>query len=297
MAVYEKRFCRNGVPLPIQCIQMKRTTFHPSPVLHYHDYTELLFCISGCAKAYVGTECYDLTEGSMIIVHDNEFHTVEGNGEPSEYIVVKFLPSVLFSEEQTLFEYTYAHLLTQSVYGGKIFFQKEELCDTPIKALFFHLMEEWRGEQFGYELSLRADVTSIMMHVMRLWQKQTPSIAELSVTATQSELIQNAIEHIKTHYVDLNEEQCARAMGVSASYFSRVFKRGMRTSFCAYLTQIKLKEAEKLLLSTDLSMTEIAERIGFSTVSHFIASFRKRYRVPPSQYRRLLRGAAEQSDA
>lgn len=296
MPIYEKRVRRNGVPLPIQCIRMKRKIINPSPILHYHDYTELLFGISGCAKAYVGTECYDLTEGSMIIVHDNEFHTVEGDGELSEYIVVKFLPSILFSEEQTLLEYTYARLLTQNVHDGKIFFKREELCDTPIATLFLHLMQEWNGEQFGYELSLRADVTSIIMYVMRLWQKQTPEIAELSVTAVQSELIQNAIEYIKANYVDLNEEQCARAMGVSSSYFSRVFKRGMRTSFCAYLTRIKLKEAEKLLLSGDLSMTEIAERVGFSTVSHFIASFRKHYRISPGRYRRHLRGMAEHAD-
>ncbi len=295
MPIYEKRYRRNGVPLPIQCIRMKRKAVHSAQELHYHDYTELLFGVSGCAMAYVGTECYPLTAGSMIIVHDQELHTVDGNGAESEYIVVKFLPSILFSEEQTLLEYTYARLLMQNVHDGKIFFEKGELEDTPIPELFYHMMEEWVGQVFAYELSLRADVMTVIMHIMRMWQQQNPDISDITVTAVQSELIQNAIEYIQAHFAELSEEECAHAMGVSASYFSRVFKKGMKTSFCSYLTQIKLKAAEKLLLSSENSMTDIAERVGFSTVSHFIASFRKRYRVSPAQYRRLLRGANEKA--
>lgn len=290
MPVYEKRYLRNGVPMPIQCIRMKKERIKGSLEFHYHDYIELLFGISGRATVYVGTESYPLEAGSMLIIPDNAFHEVDGTGSPSEYLVVKFLPSVLFVEEQTFSEYTYTLLLMQTMQNGKIFFRAHELEKTPIPSLFLQMMDEWNGQQFGYELSLRASVTEIILQIMRKWQEEKPEIAETTVTDAQSVLIQNAISYILLHYSDLSEEMCAEALGVSAPYLSRVFKKGMKVSFTSYLNDVKLKEAEKMLLSGDQSMTEISETVGFSTVAYFIASFRRKYHITPNQYRKRLRG-------
>lgn len=293
MPVYEKRYLRNGVPMPIQCIRMRKDRVKGNLDFHYHDYIELLFGISGSATVYVGTESYPLEAGSMLIVPNNAFHEVDGTGTPSEYLVVKFLPSVLFVEEQTFSEYTYTLLLMQTIQNGKIFFQSHELEGTPISSLFLQMMEEWDEQQFGYELSLRASVTEIILHIMRKWQEEKPEIREMSVTNIQSVLIQNAISHIQSHYADLSEEMCAECLGVSAPYLSRVFKKGMKISFSSYLNDVKLKEAEKMLLSGDQSMTEISETVGFSTVAYFIASFRKKYGITPNQYRKRLRGMSQ----
>lgn len=293
MPVYEKRYRRNGVPMPIQCLMMKKCDVRKNFEYHYHDYIELLFGVSGCVNAYVGTDCYRLSEGAMVLIHKNEFHEVDGTGEESRYIVVKFLPSVLLAEEQTLSEYTYALILMQNMKAGKVFFSAEELVDTPIPSLFLQMMKEWDGEHFAYELGLRANVLSVMMHVMRKWQMQNPSLSENSVSSIQSELIQNAISYIDDHFSDMSEESCADALSVSPAYLSRVFKKGMKTSFSSYVNAVKLKAAEKLLLSSDASMTEIAERVGFSTVAYFIACFRERYQITPNQYRKRLRGGME----
>ncbi len=290
MIIYEKRYQRGGVTMPIQCIRMSKKQVKDIQNYHYHDYVELLFGVSGSVNAYVGTDCYRLDAGSMILIGNDEFHEVNGTGESAEYIVVKFLPSILFSESQTLSEYTYTRLWLQNTRGGKIHFDAKELLDTPIPTLFANLIREWEGAQFGYELSLRVDVTSIVLHIMRKWLSQDSSFFEHSMTASQRELIRSAITYIEENYSDMSEDGCARALGVSAAYLSRIFKKGMKTSFTAYVNNIKLKNAEKLLISGSLSMTEIAEHVGFSTVAYFISCFRQKYRFTPNQYRKLLRG-------
>ena len=288
MPVYEKRYRRDGVPVPIQCLRMHQSAVRENIVLHYHDYTELLFGISGIANAYVGNECYSLTPGSMVIVHDHELHDVNGTGDPSEYIVVKFLPSILLTGEQTVSEYSYALLLMQNSHKGKIYFRPEELEGTSVPTLFSHLMDEWDAGRFGYELSLRADVTVIFLHILRKWQEQNPDLAEETVTPVQSRLLQSAITYIERNFSDMTEEGCALALGVSPSYLSRIFKRGMKVSFSSYVNGVRLKEAERLLISDDMSITEISENVGFSTVSYFISMFRARHGVTPSKYRRQL---------
>lgn len=294
MAFRETRYFRNGVPVPIQCLTMRRKFDLPKELsFHYHDYIELLFGVSGEATAYVGTESYPLVAGAMILIQSEVFHDVKSFGTEGEYIVIKFLPSVLFSEEQTAAEYAHMHLLVQGLEGGKIYFSPDETHDAPFAFLFSRLMEEWDAQNFGYQLALRADVTSLVLAIMRKWVKDDPTLADATVSEAQGALCNRAVEYVKAHYVDLTEEACAEALGVSRGYLSRIFKKGMSgVAFSAYLIGVKLKEAEKLLLSTDMSMTDIAEAVGFSTVAYFIATFRRRYGVPPARYRKLLRGEA-----
>ena len=296
MPTYEKRYRRDGVLASIQCIRMKQCKQRAKQDMHYHDYTELLFGVSGCANAWVGTNCYSLTAGSMLLVHNHVYHTVDGNGEPSEYIVVKFLPSVLFSEEQGPGEYAFGRLFGANTYDSHIYFDAEELQGHDLQTHFLRMMTEWDVQKIGYQLSLRADVMQIVLEIIRIWQAENPSLAEVTLKNAHSELIGDAMAYVGEHYADLTEEKCARALGVSAPYLSRIFKKGMQTTFAAYLNRTRLKAAEKLLVSGDMSMTEIAELVGFSTVSHFIANFRACYRVTPAKYRRILRGEADAAD-
>ena len=296
MPTYEKRYRRDGVLASVQCIRMKQCKQRPKQEMHYHDYMELLFGVSGCANAWVGTNCYPLEKGSMLLIHDNVYHAVDGNGSPSEYIVVKFLPSIVFSNENGPEEYAFGRLFGASGYDNRIFFTMNDLCGRGLDILFARLITEWEAQTFGYQLSLRADIMRIVLEIMRIWQTENPTLADVAVKSVHGELIGDAIAYIESHYADLTEEECACALGVSAPYLSRVFKKGMQTSFSAYLNRTRLKAAEKLLMAGDMSMTEIAEQVGFSTVSHFISNFRTSYRVTPAKYRRILRGEVDVAD-
>ena len=284
MPFYEKRVTRDGTPVSIQCILMTQNENKENRDLHYHDYTELLFGLEGTAEVCVNNRKYALSQGDMVIVHNHELHDVNGNGSPSAYIVIKFLPSILFTPEQTYSEYSYSLCLMQNTDTRQNFFYKDELLSTPIPALFTHAMAEWQGKKFGYELSLRADVTSIFLHILRKWHDK--NMSENTVSAWQSELIQRAIVYIKENYAELDEQDCADALGVSTSYLSRIFKRGMKKSFVSYVNEVKIREAERMLLSTDMSITEIGECVGFSTSAYFIANFRSALGITPAQYRK-----------
>ena len=288
MADYEKRFIRDGVPVPIQCIMMNQDKRRENLRFHYHDYTELLFGVEGVADVYVGNKNYKLSEGDVVIVHNFELHDVTGTDSFAKYIVIKFLPSVLLSVEQTYSEYSYALCLMQNTDKRQSYFTKSEFESTEIAKLFHHAMSEWDGGQFGYELSLRSDVMAIFLFILRKWH--SCNIQNEPVNKWHGELIQNAINYINKNYPDATETSLSQALGVSPSYFSRVFKKGMKQNFTSYLNFVKLREAERMLVSTDMSVTEVGERVGFSTSAYFIANFKKAYKMTPSKYRKLLRG-------
>ncbi len=288
MPYYEKRVERDGVPVSVQCILMTQDKKRKNRDMHYHDYTELLFGVEGVSDAYVGERVYRIGAGDMVIIHNHELHDVDGTGERSSYIVVKFLPSILFTPEQTYSEYSYALCLMQNTDTRQIFFHKDELLSTPIPTLFQHAMTEWNAKKFGYELSLRADVTSIFLHILRKWHEKNMGTEQISVW--HSELVQRAIAYINKNYLDITERTCADALGVSTSHLSRVFKRCMKRSFTAYVNSVKLREAERMLIATDMSVTEIGECTGFSTAAYFIAAFKAAHKTTPAKYRKTFSG-------
>lgn len=290
MAILEERAKRNGVPLPIQCLHMKLTEPPRANQLHYHDYIELLFGTGGRARATVGNRNYVFGQGELLIIHTHEPHDVVYEDGECSYIVIKFLPEVLLGNEQTYSEYGCALLLMENMGGRQNLFRAEELADTPLGDLFAHMMCEWKEEKLGYELGLRADVTLILLHILRKWRDKNPSLAEAAAANERGGMMQKAMTYVKEQYAEATEDRAAAVCGVSVSYFSRLFKRAMKSGFSAYVNRVRLREAERLLLTTDKSVTEIALEVGFSTSSYFIDCFRRTHNTTPHRYRCLLRG-------
>lgn len=295
MAFYEEKAKRNGVPVPVQYILVKQEHLSRDHRLHYHEYAELLFGISGNAEVVIETERLTLTPESMIIIYNGEPHNVLYSGEKCQYHVVKFLPQILITGEQTYSEYSYVLSLMEHIPSRQRFFDSKTLSDSEIPRLFEHLREEWEAQAFGYELSLRADITRIFLYILRRWQEENLSLMEHALHSSQKELIHKAIAVIHEGYADINEAQAATLCGVSAPYLSRCFRKAMRIPFSVYLTNVRLQKAEHLLLTTDTSVTDIAQAVGFSTSAYFISCFRSARGSTPYQYRKLHCGGQEKN--
>ena len=69
-------------------------------------------------------------------------------------------------------------------------------------------------------------------------------------------------------------------------YISQLFKNEIGVGFLAYLTNIRMEKAKKLLLSSSLSIAEVAEKSGYSDYRVFTKTFKKSEGITPSQYRR-----------
>lgn len=291
---YEQRHRQNGEPMAVHCLHryLRAKQNSRTETMHYHDYTELLYGRSGEAQVLIGSRRYPLPVGSMMIIHTDEPHNVICTEGECRYDVVKFLPQILQSGEGGWTEYSYMLLLMENTPEKKIFFDADELAGTPLPALFCHVMEEWDEQRFGFELGLRADVTRIFLYILRCWREQHLSLFRRIELAGQTTLIRQALSYVRAQFPEVSAAEAAAACGVSAAYFSRVFKRTMKMSFSDYVNGVRLKEAERQLLLTDDSVTDIAQAAGFSTASYFIRQFRLRYHTTPHRYRRQLRETA-----
>ena len=105
---------------------------------------------------------------------------------------------------------------------------------------------------------------------------------------TNSRHINSCKEYIYSHIKErITIEDLADELGVSASYLSRLFRKETGDSVSAYIRRQKLEMAKNLLQYSDYPMIDIANRLSFSSQSHFIQQFREYVGMTPKKYRDL----------
>lgn len=117
------------------------------------------------------------------------------------------------------------------------------------------------------------------------------SLYQQSVTAEPEQHQDRTITEItKFLQAHLSEEvslsTLAEQFHLSAQYISQLFKSEIGVNFLAYLTNIRMEQAKKLLLSTSLSIADVAEQSGYGDYRVFTKVFKKSEGITPSQYRR-----------
>ena len=85
---------------------------------------------------------------------------------------------------------------------------------------------------------------------------------------------------------DISLSVLAEEFHLSSQYISQLFKSEVGVNFLAYLTNIRMEKAKKLLLSTSLSIADVSEQSGYGDYRVFTKVFKKNEGITPSQYRR-----------
>ncbi|MBQ8525350.1 MAG: AraC family transcriptional regulator [Clostridia bacterium] len=98
--------------------------------------------------------------------------------------------------------------------------------------------------------------------------------------------IQSLIQYINKNLShELSLETVAAHFGISANYLGKLFKKHVGVSYNEYLNRIRLKYACSLIVSSNISMKEIAHCCGFSSLEYFYYVFKKYNNITPLQYR------------
>jgi AraC-like DNA-binding protein/nitrogen-specific signal transduction histidine kinase len=84
----------------------------------------------------------------------------------------------------------------------------------------------------------------------------------------------------------VSREEISAALKVSPNHLSRVFRRDTGLTPWQYLSQYRILQAQKLLLGSELTVTEVAQRVGFSDPAYFVRVFHKETGRAPLQYRK-----------
>lgn len=183
-----------------------------------------------------------------------------------------------------------AALIHQSMFSGRLSYRQlahtaEHALDTLIRSGSLQQVYPCRKEDLHALLrrSMEACETP-----QALCAAVADAVAPVHVTAQGDRSFAQSIRiYIDTHYgasCSLNE--IAQAFHYSPSHFSRLFSMEFGVTYTRYLAEFRLEKARELLMQTDLSVNEIARRVGIGDTGYLIRQFSRKYQLSPDKYRR-----------
>lgn len=272
---------RNGENLNIECLLLERDIKKPIPEFHYHQYIEIIYVLEGTLSAFTENRRFDLVKDNLLIIYPNELHAFKAYGE-NRYIAIKFLSDILRTGEQSTNELEY--LLNLNSYNDKhtrIIPGNENL-----RKLMEDSIKRYDDNEYTSELYIRSNIISVCAHILDFWHSRNELTPVKKISQDSNiTIIKSIIDKIPENTA-IRTHEAAAMCGMSDGHFSRVFKAITGTPFTQYVKGVKLNIAEKLLKSSDMSITEIAHSLNYSTSSHFIEDFRKVKGISPKQYRK-----------
>ena len=248
--------------------------------LHYHDALEIIMVKENRYPLTILDKEYILEPGDICVIPSRALHKLEGGpgsrfillldlGPLSSYSDFHALEPVLMRpwlfNERSLPE-LYQKLNQELSEVISIYFSGDDMWELAIYSRLLHLLE-LAGKYY-------------------LRRRKDPSPGSSDLSQINYEKFARLMNYIDTHYAEpLTLEWAADYVGFSKFHFHRLFKDYAGITFHDHLMNKRIQVAQSLL-GTDLSITEIAFRSGFTNSSSFGRVFRSQTGMSPSAYRK-----------
>ena len=222
--------------------------------LHTHDYLELSYVVDGEFHQRILNKDVVFQKGELCLIDKNCLHQDCLTDQSGVVLFLHFRPSAGASEA---LDDSLLLLLKES-------YSPDSGSRYITKGLLFRI---FRILSTQYDFSLSKE------------QKQTMNWI----------VFEEISDYIRAHFRDITIQDLVDEFHYQEDYFNRLIKRKTGLTYSAYVQQIRLERAEHLLVSTDKSIEEIADSVGYHNKGYFYKLFQEKYEETPASYRRHTR--------
>ena len=242
-------------------------------ILHSHEHYELYYLTSGKRKYFIDDALYQLEEGNLLLIPPKVLHRSISLAKSNYSRILVNIP-VSYLEDKVISDHMH-----KSVSGViNIPTRRRAYCE----GLLHNLESEYlKSDDYSCYL-IKYYINEIIIFINRILSNTQTH----PVTNQSDYIINNASRYIKDNLDKvITLESVADNIGMSKTYFSKLFKKKTGFCFSDYLTSVRMAEAANLLNHTNLSVTEIALKCGYNDSAYFTAIFRRRNGITPLKYR------------
>lgn len=253
---------------------------------HYHKSYEIYYLLSGEKYYFIKDKTFLVKPGDIVLVNSFDLHRTSAvNNHPSERLLVRIDDSFISNIIRCFPEVDLFSCFKKDV---RVLRVSNNLSNN-VQAFLYKMLDLYHkyknhlssANEF-YMRVMAIDLLILLNELLDANQYQLidhPSIMHKKIS--------EIITFINNNYMNnLSLDSISNQFYISKYYFARLFKDIVGMTFVEYLNIIKLKEAEKLLLKSNFSISRIAEEVGFCDSSYFCKIFKKYYQYSPSDYRK-----------
>jgi len=255
---------------------------HP---LHYHPEIEITWIIQSRGTRLVGDHVGSFRENDLCLLGRNLPHiysnttVIEGDAEAE---VLQFHRDMARGFIDAMPELHSFALLLDQASNGIAFTETTARQAGPILRKIRQAAPRARLRLFG-------ELVECLVAARDIQILASPGYTG-SMTRQESKRMQVACQYVLEHFAeDICHRTLAEKVNLTPSSFSRLFKQITRKTFTAFVNEVRLGHACRLLMETNRSITDVAFASGFSNLSNFNRRFRNLYGTTPRQYRQQCR--------
>ncbi|WP_106767538.1 AraC family transcriptional regulator [Paenibacillus faecalis] len=256
-------------------------------VHHHVDFSELVIVLHGNATHIVNAEKSFIKKGDVFVINGTTSH---GYKDPDEFRIcnIMYKPDMLESAGPELRRSNgYQALFVLEPHYRNINHSLGKMS-LPISSLDYvssvvdFMIEEFTNKLQGYETILRSRFMELVVQLSRQYEKQERQGAEGNLMH-----LAKAISFMEDNYLHpLSREDIAAKSNISIRHLNRIFQSYYQTTPFAYLQQLRLEHACRLLKTTSLPISEVSFESGFNDSNYFTRQFTKAFGMSPKMYRK-----------
>ena len=259
----------------------------PHFMQHLHSVIEILYIVKGKHRIICDNKEYLADAGDLMLIRSFTSHELYSNDELCHHMVLQIPPAVIMSMADSNLSSSYLLALSYSNNNSKCLWKKQECEKMGIDRIFESFISERKTQTICYDLIKNAYSMEIVSKILRDMGNTTAMSDEKE--DLKRRIYDTTLFIHKNYSDDISAEQCAMNVSLSLYYFSRSFKAVTGFTFKEYLNTVRILQANQLLISTDLPITEIATLCGFNSTSHFIVTYKKQQNTTPLAFRKHKR--------
>lgn len=248
-----------------------RTNGYTSAIRHSHDFIELTYILNGKAFNYVGQEVYSVGAGDICLMGEL-FHNIrplidDENASGEDFQIL----NIIFDESVLADAYSCVKKRYIQVAG-----------EADMLMLINRIESEMLIKADNYQHVMQGYLNALIGLVLR---KADQRVSEEKKSYKQDYLAV-AVRYLEKHFAEqIRLDDIAKEVMIAKAYLQRMFKKQFHLTIKEYLIRYRIQQSCKLLAETDLSIGEVAEKVGFMDLKHYYNMFRRMFDITPGAYR------------
>ena len=261
------------LPIKISFLNIKN-----SPT-HWHNSIEIIYVLKGSLNITIDTDSFTLNEREVEIINSDESHSISAIADNKVLIfnIDPFFFEKYYKDINNVFFYTNSN--DDEDQNGP---EYEEL-----KTILSQILCEYVQKVEDYDEEIEKHLITLLYHLVNNFHYLTHEKEELKEKTDQLDRYHRISKYIYNNYNNnITLKEIAKKEFLSPHYLSHEIKYATGYSFTDLINLTRVEESIKLLLDSDMSISEISDEIGFSHVRYFNKNFKLYYNCTPLQYRK-----------
>lgn len=234
---------------------------------------EIAFCISGEGNFIIDDRIYPIIKGDIVVLNSGTSH--EEYSLPSSPFKMYSIGVSCIALRGLGRDLIIPKECTPVIHTGSYFDKVEKYIS--------EMLDELSSQKDGFDTICENNLLSLLVLIHRIIESRCAD----NQTSAHSALVEKVREYVDQNYFkDLTLQRISDLFYVNPYYLAHIFKKDMGDSPINYLIKTRLNTARNLLLSTDLSIKEIAFLTGYDNPLYFSVAFKKLFGTSPIKLRK-----------